>query len=114
MAPAPSPPEEPPVLCVAIVGRDGSLLFFRSFRRKMAVPPDADDLELQLLLHAALDQVEVQMQNVAQALLKGEAKGSDPYLGLLSPALFDAQDSAQPAIHDTHSSSSSHSDTMRL
>eukprot|EP00439_Symbiodinium_sp_Y106_P054087 s815_g7.t1 len=93
MAPAPSPAEEPPVLCVAIVGRDGSLLFFRSFRRKMAVPPDADDLELQLLLHAALDQVEVQMQNVAQALLKGEAKGSDPYLGLLSPALFDAQDS---------------------
>ncbi|CAK9080413.1 unnamed protein product, partial [Durusdinium trenchii] len=82
--------EEPPVLCLAIVGRDGGLLFFRSFRR--SVPPDADDLELQLLLHSSLDQVEAQLQHVAQALQKGEAKSFDPYLGILSPALFDAED----------------------
>ncbi|CAJ1448456.1 unnamed protein product [Effrenium voratum] len=73
--------------------------------RAESVPPDADDLErgssapeaprvprLQLLLHAALDQAEVQLQNVAQALQKGEAKGSDPYVGILSPALFDVED----------------------
>ncbi|CAJ1374952.1 unnamed protein product [Effrenium voratum] len=49
-------------------------------------------MKLQLLLHAALDQAEVQLQNVAQALQKGEAKGSDPYVGILSPALFDVED----------------------
>ncbi|CAJ1332175.1 unnamed protein product, partial [Effrenium voratum] len=76
---------------ISRTGRDGGLLFFRSFR-KASVPPDADDLELQLLLHAALDQAEVQLQNVAQALQKGEAKGSDPYVGILSPALFDVED----------------------
>ena len=82
-----------PVLCVAFIGRDGAPLFLRSFRKSDVEPmPDADDLELQLLLCASLDQVEVQLRTVGQALQRGEAKGCDPYLGVLCPALFDVED----------------------
>eukprot|EP00442_Polarella_glacialis_P048946 CAMPEP_0115065368 /NCGR_PEP_ID=MMETSP0227-20121206/10213_1 /TAXON_ID=89957 /ORGANISM="Polarella glacialis, Strain CCMP 1383" /LENGTH=170 /DNA_ID=CAMNT_0002451151 /DNA_START=91 /DNA_END=601 /DNA_ORIENTATION=- len=83
---------KPPVLCVAFIGRDSVPLFFRSFCRSESPQLDADNLELQLLLYASLDQVEAQLRSVARALQQQEARGSDPYLGILSPALFDVED----------------------
>mmetsp|Transcript_38103 Transcript_38103/g.75575 ORF Transcript_38103/g.75575 Transcript_38103/m.75575 type:complete len:177 (-) Transcript_38103:45-575(-) len=95
----------PPVLCVAFVGTDGSPLFFRSFVRDEPPPGataagaavttplcESNDLELSLLLFASLDQVEMQLRASAQAAQRGDTKNSDPYLGILTPALFNVED----------------------
>lgn len=49
-------------------------------------------MELQLLLLGSLDQLQQQLSTVAEALLKGEVRSPDPYLGVLSPALYGLED----------------------
>merc|ERR1712039_201931 len=53
---------------------------------------NADDLELSLLLFASLDQVEHHLTASEKAFQKGENQNPDPYLGILTPALFNAED----------------------
>merc|ERR1711920_401909 len=59
---------------------------------RTAASPGDDDLELMLLLNTSIDQVEVHLKAVMQALQRNETRNPDPYLGILSPALFDAED----------------------
>mmetsp|Transcript_60099 Transcript_60099/g.143217 ORF Transcript_60099/g.143217 Transcript_60099/m.143217 type:complete len:171 (-) Transcript_60099:34-546(-) len=86
----------PPIVCVAFVGSDGLLQSFRRFGGENTSATSSlshvDDLELQLVLYSALDQVEAQLRSANQAIQRGETRPMEPYLGLLTPALLHTED----------------------
>merc|ERR1719272_960514 len=49
-------------------------------------------MDLLLALQSSLDQADVHLRAAAQAAQRGETRNPDPFLGVLSPALFGAED----------------------
>mmetsp|Transcript_110783 Transcript_110783/g.196260 ORF Transcript_110783/g.196260 Transcript_110783/m.196260 type:complete len:160 (-) Transcript_110783:52-531(-) len=78
---------EHPIICASFIGSDNMPLFYRGFYRQ-----EVDDIEAQLALYAALDQADVHLRASQQAVQRGETRSPDPYLGILSPALFNSED----------------------
>lgn len=72
------------IVCVTFLSSTDSLLFFRRFRRQDG--PEADDVALQMILHASLDQAVARL-GVMQR--RYDTWNLDPFLGILTPALFD-------------------------
>eukprot|EP00929_Paragymnodinium_shiwhaense_P104820 TRINITY_DN6955_c0_g1_i1.p1 TRINITY_DN6955_c0_g1~~TRINITY_DN6955_c0_g1_i1.p1 ORF type:complete len:172 (+),score=41.94 TRINITY_DN6955_c0_g1_i1:138-653(+) len=91
-----SPMAVAPILSVAFVGSDDQPLFVQGFAKedtgRSGIDQQVDELEILLALQCSLDQVGLHLRLAAQAIQRGESRAQEPYLGVLTPVLFNAEE----------------------